>query len=112
MYQYKARFIKAVDADTIDVEVDVGFKVVMKQRIRLLDVDAPERYTYDGKRLTQAVKDLFEQWGPNILLTTKKYDAFGRYLGKVEWGPDKLGNYWCLNDILLKDPACKMWEKK
>lgn len=105
MYEYKAKLKRVVDADTIDVDVDVGFKVHMRQRLRLLDVDAPERYTFDGKRLTQYVKDLFEELGSDVIIKTRKCDAFGRYLAEVRW----YGEPDTLNLLLLKDPSCRVW---
>ena len=33
---------KVVDGDTIDVNIDLGFDVCTKQRVRLLGIDTPE----------------------------------------------------------------------
>ena len=43
MYEYKAKLIKVVDGDTVDVDIDLGFGVWMKkQRIRMYGIDTPE----------------------------------------------------------------------
>ena len=34
MYEYKAKLIKIIDGDTIDAEIDLGFKVSVRKRIR------------------------------------------------------------------------------
>ena len=34
MYQYRAKLIKVVDGDTIDAQIDLGFGIFVKKRIR------------------------------------------------------------------------------
>ena len=43
MYQYSATVYNVVDGDTIDVVVDLGFKITTKQRLRLNGIDTPEK---------------------------------------------------------------------
>src|SRR6056300_1116039 len=40
---------KVVDGDTIDVNIDLGFDVCTKQRVRLLGIDTPESRTSDAE---------------------------------------------------------------
>ena len=48
MYEYRAKVIKVIDGDTIDVDIDLGFGVILaKQRIRLYGIDTPESRTSD-----------------------------------------------------------------
>ena len=48
MYEYRSKVVKVVDGDTIDVDIDLGFDVVLsKQRIRLYGIDTPECRTRD-----------------------------------------------------------------
>lgn len=42
MYEYKAKVIRVVDGDTIEVELDLGFHTFRKEHIRLLRVNTPE----------------------------------------------------------------------
>ena len=44
MYQYKAKVERIVDGDTIDVVIDLGFKITTNQRIRLAGINTPETY--------------------------------------------------------------------
>lgn len=44
MYQYKAKIKKVIDGDTYDAVVDLGFKINLSVRIRLLGIDTPETY--------------------------------------------------------------------
>jgi hypothetical protein len=48
MYEYRATLLKIVDGDTVDVDIDLGFGVVLSnQRIRLYGIDTPESRTRD-----------------------------------------------------------------
>ena len=47
-YEYHARVTQVVDGDTIVVDIDLGFNVVLSdQSVRLLGVDTPESRTSD-----------------------------------------------------------------
>ena len=47
-YKYRVSSLeKVVDGDTIDVNIDLGFDVCTKQRVRLLGIDTPESRTSD-----------------------------------------------------------------
>tara|TARA_R110002020_G_scaffold475898_1_gene713936 strand:+ start:2565 stop:2987 length:423 start_codon:yes stop_codon:yes gene_type:complete len=85
MYQYKATIIKIVDGDTVDVDIDLGFEVWLKnQRIRLYGIDTPESRTSDktekvfGKLAAAKVLE-FCPIGSNIVLQTKTDDSRGKY---------------------------------
>ena len=89
MNEYKA--IKVVDGDTIDVDIDLGFSVILaKQRIRLYGIDTPESRTRDleekfyGKLSAQFLKDRCKK-GSYITLRTHldKKGKFGRILGEL-----------------------------
>jgi len=41
-YRYKANIIRVIDGDTIDAEVDLGFKIKIRERFRLAKINAPE----------------------------------------------------------------------
>lgn len=87
MYKYNAKVIKIVDGDTVDLEIDLGFKLYTLQRCRLDGIDAPELTSKDKdkKELAQKVKKyLIEKLiGKTILVETKKQGKFGRYLVKI-----------------------------
>ena len=101
LYRYNAHLINVVDADTVDLLVDLGFRVQMQMRVRLLGIDAPERYTERGKLATQFVKNHLECYKDNLILETfkDKQGKFGRYLGVIYRGnSEKIS----LNDELLE----------
>lgn len=89
MYQYRVEIRKIVDGDTVDVDIDLGFGVWLRnERIRLYGIDTPESRTRDKeeKKHGLAAKDFLVnelESADTILLATNK-DAegkFGRILG-------------------------------
>lgn len=92
MYEYKATIDRWVDGDTVDVDIDLGFDVVLsKQRVRLYGVNAPESRTRDLEEKARglAAKAYVNEMAPVgsvITLVTKTYDAkgkYGRILGEI-----------------------------
>ena len=48
MYEYAVKnVVKVVDGDTVDIEIDLGFSLTKKERVRLAGIDAPETRTKD-----------------------------------------------------------------
>ena len=48
MYEYKCKIVKIVDGDTVDVDLDLGFGVWMRdERVRVMGIDPPESRTSD-----------------------------------------------------------------
>jgi len=47
-YLYKAEVRDVIDADTILLDIDLGFEVIRRQPIRLARIDAPPRDTPEG----------------------------------------------------------------
>ena len=91
MHEYKTKIRRIVDGDTVDVDIDLGFSVILyKQRIRLYGIDTPESRTKDkeekfyGKLAAQFLKDQCKK-GSCITLRTylDKKGKFGRILGEI-----------------------------
>lgn len=48
MYEYRVNVVKVVDGDTVDVDIDLGFGVWLKdERVRIMGIDTPESRTRD-----------------------------------------------------------------
>ena len=45
MFDYRCKLLRVVDGDTIDVNLDLGFNVWHKARVRMLGIDTPESRT-------------------------------------------------------------------
>ena len=92
MYEYRARINKVVDGDTVDVDIELGFDIVLtSQRVRIMGIDTPESRTSDKveKVFGLAAKNrLKELLGPTAVLKTQiekdgddAKGKFGRILG-------------------------------
>ena len=88
MYEYAVTIKRVVDGDTVDVDIDLGFGVVLaNERVRIMGIDTPESRTRDlvEKKFGLAAKaKLKEILGKKAILKCEKYDAkgkFGRILG-------------------------------
>jgi micrococcal nuclease len=82
MYEYKATILRVVDADTLDMEVDMGFHVTSRQRFRLARIDAPEMKTAEGKAAKARVETLLAE-AASCVISTEKGDSFGRWIAEV-----------------------------
>ena len=100
MYEYKANLVKVVDGDTVDVDIDLGFGVWLKdERVRIMGIDTPESRTSDKveKLFGLAAKNrVIELLGENVVLKTfaakdgeDMKGKFGRILGDFYIGQDK-----------------------
>ena len=90
MYEYRCTVTRVVDGDTVDAEIDLGFDIVFKSRIRLFGVDTPESRTRDldekarGKLASAFLSEKIEQ--ANFVKVQTKLDKkgkFGRVLGVI-----------------------------
>jgi len=91
MHEYKTKIKRFVDGDTVDVDIDLGFGIVLvKQRIRLYGIDTPESRTRDkeekfyGKLAAAFLKDQCKK-GSCITLRTHldMKGKYGRILGEI-----------------------------
>lgn len=92
MYEYRAIINRVVDGDTVDVDIDLGFGVCLKdERVRIMGIDTPESRTSDpvekifGLAAKERLKSLLGKEA--ILKTEVSKDGedmkgkFGRILG-------------------------------
>ena len=114
MWEYRARVLRVVDGDTVDADIDVGFHLVTKVRLRLLGVNTPELHdrhpvvkaaALQAKAFTQAWVDALptEEWP--VTISTQKDDVFGRWLAVVD------GPHGELNGALLQSGNATVWER-
>ena len=87
-----ARVVRWVDADTVDIDIDLGFGVFRRSRFRLAGINAFEKYEARGKRAHSALLDLCPE-GSQITVSTFRRD----------WRDDKTGKYGrYLADVTVK----------
>jgi|TARA_R110002074_G_scaffold142598_2_gene289232 micrococcal nuclease len=89
MFDYNFKLVKVVDGDTIDVDIDLGFGVWLRnQRIRMMGIDTPESRTSDDEEKVYGL--LAKQRLITLLADAKVLRTFkdgrgkyGRILGEV-----------------------------
>jgi len=95
MYDYRCKIVRVVDGDTVDVDIDLGFGIWLKnERVRVMGIDTPESRTRDKveKKFGLAAKEKLKALlGKESVLKTqvsKKGEdmkgKFGRILGDFD----------------------------
>ena len=83
MFEYRATVERVVDGDTVDVDIDLGFEVHIKARVRLYGIDTPEVRTRDleekerGIAASNRLKELIKE--RNLILASEKFNSKGKY---------------------------------
>tara|TARA_R110001606_G_scaffold2647_3_gene11477 strand:- start:269 stop:700 length:432 start_codon:yes stop_codon:yes gene_type:complete len=88
---YNATVVRVVDGDTIRLDIDLGFDIVLNnQSVRLYRVDTPECRTRDLKEkaaglLSKSVVKGFVDQGSKVVIKTSldTKGKFGRILGTI-----------------------------
>ena len=112
-YVYKCKVTRVVDGDTVDADIDLGFNLVHRDRIRMVGIDTPESRTRNKvekalglaskarlKALISSAESLGGKRGKkNIYLQTSKdgKGKFGRILGTIWVNGENV------NDILIAE---------
>jgi len=121
LYNYKAGLIRVIDGDTIDIEIDLGFEIKMRKRVRLFGVDTPELRSSNPteRKAAQLVKNVVTDlldWRSLYVKTVKDKDKYGRYLADIYLSEDDL-----FGDDFIKDKngvslsewlVCHGWAKE
>ena len=98
MYTYAAKLLEVIDGDTVDLFIDLGFGVHVKERCRLYGIDAPEMPTEAGKAAKAYLESLLGAATGELFVATRKMtrkpkektDKYGRYLAVLYVGADSL----------------------
>ena len=114
MYEYRATIIKIIDGDTVDVDIDLGFNVVLRdERVRIAGIDTPESRTRDleEKKFGLAAKERVKQLlGKTCVLKTQINKSgedmkgkFGRILGDFNVYDSDTDSWKLLTSILISE---------
>ena len=107
--EYDVTVVKVVDGDTVDVDIDLGFGICLKdERVRVMGIDTPESRTSDkvedlfGEAAKARVKELMKEGG-KLITTEDKHGEdmkgkFGRILGDF-----RLPNGKTLTETLVEE---------
>jgi micrococcal nuclease len=107
MYVYSGEIQRVVDGDTIDVAIDLGFKVVLHERFRLANIDAPETYGPKASEAGRAAAFYLANLlplGTPIKLKSQKTGKFNRWIAEV-WvlNPDGEVSEKSVNQMMVED---------
>ena len=113
--EYDVKVIKVVDGDTVDVDIDLGFGVCLKdERVRIMGIDTPESRTRDkvedlfGEAAKERLKVLMKDGGKLITTEDRKGEdmkgKFGRILG--DFKVDYNGEMKKVTEILTEEGHC------
>ena len=117
MYEYKTKLIKVVDGDTVDVDIDLGFGVWLKnERVRIMGIDTPESRTRDkvektfGKAARKRLKELLGK--TPVLRTQVARDGedmkgkFGRILGDFDVYDATTDSWRAVTAVMAEEGHC------
>lgn len=110
--EYDVKVLRVVDGDTVDVDIDLGFNIWLKdERVRIMGIDTPE------SRTSNKVEKLFGVAAKNRLYELLEKDArlittedksgedmkgkFGRILGDFRAADGRL-----VTEILIEEGHC------
>ena len=107
MYTYKAKLVRVINGDTLDIEIDLGFDLSIKQRLKLYGVDTPDSRSTDleirqkGLDVKQRLIDVLTK---EFTVTTilNKRGKYGRILGNI-YIVDEKDNKVCINELLVEE---------
>lgn len=81
-YVYRGKIVRWVDGDTVEISVDLGFRVYKVDRFRLLGVDTPER----GREGFVESCQIVNKWAPEgseVAIQSHKTGKYGRWLATI-----------------------------
>ena len=93
MQKYKAKLTRIIDGDTIAAEIEVGFDIFIRKRIRLWGIDAPETRSRDKKEV-QDGKNTLRRLAAILAASDGEFEL-------ITHGDGKYGR--CLGEIFVKD---------
>ena len=109
---YDVVLLKAVDGDTVDVDIDLGFGVWLKgERVRIMGIDTPESRTSNkveklfGLAAKKRLKELLKEGA--VLVTTEEKNGedmrgkFGRILGDFKVPDGRL-----VTEVMAEEGHC------
>ncbi len=102
MHEYKVNILKVVDGDTVDVDIDLGFGVWLRnERVRIVGIDCPESRTSDriekvfGEAAKQRVTSLLSSEATLISQISKMGENMKGKFGRI------LGDFKTINDQII-----------
>ncbi len=109
LYYYNATVDKVVDGDTIDVTIDLGFNVWIKERLRLYGLNTPETRTKDleekerGLKAKKYVENQVNSNSGQIQVLSLGRGKYGRVLAEIWVGKNNI------NELLISNGHAEVY---
>src|SRR3954451_1808861 len=84
-----AQVVEIVDGDTVRLDLDLGWHITYRIRVRIVGINAPEMKTPAGVAAKQFAATLLKP-GDQVTFSSGSLDKWGRPLGEIIYGPDNL----------------------
>jgi len=101
MYEYRATVLRVVDGDTVDLDIDLGLDVHVRERCRLFGINAPEMRG-ESREAGEAAKE----WLVNVVWPAVSASGAVRETAKnvvIQTLKDNKGKYGRYLAILIVD---------
>ena len=102
MHEYNVNILKVVDGDTVDVDIDLGFGVWLRnERVRIMGIDTPESRTSDkiekvfGEAAKQRLISLLSSEAVLMSQVSKMGENMKGKFGRI------LGDFKTINDQVV-----------
>ena len=126
LYVYQLSNIRVIDGDTIDADIDLGFRITVRKRIRLYGIDAPET------RLQSKIKNLEDRKNEkslglsakarlseicstnSVFLESVSIGKYGRVVGTIYYLEDDIGiqeDFVSINDLLVTEGYARIYKR-
>lgn len=106
MFEYRVEVLRVVDGDTLECEIDCGFKIALTEHVRLYGVDTPEVFgphaVPEGKLASAFTRAwVNDRLGKQLWIRSNRYDEREKY-GRILATLFCEGEETSLNAALLK----------
>jgi len=98
MYTYKAKLNRVIDGDTVNLTIDLGFRLTYTANCRLAGINAPEMNTEDGKVSKVALMQMLDT---EFTIESTGLDKYGRPVVRIG----------SINDKMIQDGYAKPYNK-
>jgi len=88
MFDYRAKLVRVVDGDTVDLDIDLGFHIHTHERVRLTGINTPELHSpleTERVKAKAAAEFLTTLLGGELVVKTSRdsQEKYGRFLARL-----------------------------
>ena len=80
MYSYPAQVRRVIDADSLVLDIDLGFGISLtRQKVRLKGINAPEMKTLEGRLAKKWMEECLKAYGYEVFIISSKPPKKGKW---------------------------------